>query len=139
MRKTEQKLWDGMRNNAPKTAWLQRIENVVAPGTTDVMVIIDGVVSFVELKACAAWPARASTPLLGNGRGLNPDQVNWLLDCVSFDGNAWVLIGVGNGRERELFMVHGAHARVINKMTREELATHRMTWDEVFEFLRDKT
>ena len=63
MRKAEQKVWDTMKRKAPKELWLQRIENIVGDGMTDVHSShTTGREKWIELKA-GKLPKRTTTPL----------------------------------------------------------------------------
>jgi hypothetical protein len=135
MRKPEQRLWDSFRSNLPPWLYLERLENIVAPGTPDVVALATRgvmVTSFVELKATECWPARDDTPVLGNGKGLNADQVNWHINWTRRGGDSWILIGVGVKAERQLFLFSGLIAREINQMSKRALLAARPeTWQSI--------
>ena len=131
MRLREQRLWDSLRNNIRRDVKLERVENGLGAGMPDVLGIFESMVFWIELKAIDAWPVRDSTPALGNEDGLNVDQRNWLLDWYNREGTAMVLIGVGRGKTRELFLVPGEHADEINYMTRSNLQSFRVTWAQI--------
>lgn len=123
MRKTEQRLWDRMRRAIGRDVRLERIENVVGVGTPDVLACCY-ITSFVELKAVDAPPVRETTRVLGD-KGLSRDQRNWHIDWRQWGGTSYVLIGVG----REIFMIEGGFADVINEMTMQQLAAHSVASD----------
>ena len=117
MRLPEQRLWDRIRSNLIKLdsrLYLERIENVVSEGTADVLAAYDGKVTFLELKAILELPARASTPLLGDKKGLRVEQRNWHLEMTSKGCSTLVVVGVGS---RDIFAVRGEHADNVNKWT----------------------
>lgn len=128
MRKPEQRLWDRMRNALGAQLRLERIENLVSVGMPDVLAIKQQRVSFVELKAQAEWPARATTSVLGR-EGLSVDQRNWLLDWRSHGGTAWVLVSVG----KEHFLFDAKHADTLNTFTQEQLRALAAAtgWEEI--------
>lgn len=119
MRTVEQRFWARVRAPLVRAgAFLERIENIVGEGTPDVHGLADDVAFWMELKAVAAAPKRASSKLLGITHGLNNEQINWHLTYAQRGGNNWVLIGVGS---REAILVHGKHALSINSASRDEL------------------
>ena len=127
MRLPEQRLWDRMRAAFGEYGVLaHRIENVVAVGMPDVVTACNGAVSFLELKAIAAAPARNTTPLLGAKHGLSAEQRNWHHDWNAANCVTFVVIGVG----REVLVIDGREADLVNRMTyRDALAASRaMTW-----------
>lgn len=134
MRKPEQWLWDALRLNAlkDKRVYLERVENMCVDGMPDVLALADGVTSFVELKAQVAWPMRDNTAVLGDD-GLNPSQINWHLNWTKHGGNSYVLVGVGVLRARQLFMLSGALATGMNRLTKTEFKLlDRDSWDSIF-------
>lgn len=125
MRKPEQWLWDALRSHAAKdqSVYFERIENVVGDGMPDVVALADGplsVTSFVELKARTTWPVRKDTPVFTDDTGMRVSQINWHLNWTRRGGNSYVLIGVGVLRQRQLFLLSGALAPGINRMTKHE-------------------
>lgn len=130
MRKTEQRLWDRMREALGSKLRLERVENIVNVGTADVFSLANGRVTPVELKAVEGYPARATTRVLGD-KGLSRDQRNWHLSWQQHGGSSIVLIGVGS---RDLFAIPGSHADHINDMNAEELAQNSVAqnWQQLF-------
>jgi len=130
MRKVEQRLWDRMREALGNKLRLERVENIVSVGTADVLSLANGRVTPVELKAVEAYPARASTRVLGD-KGLSREQRNWHLSWRHHGGESLILIGVGS---RDLFVVPGLHADDVNDMNAQELAQHSVaqTWQQLF-------
>ena len=133
MRQKEQRLWDGLKRNAPKEFWLQRVENVVANGMPDVYVACVNP-CWVELKA-PNMPKRKATRILGKSQGLNPDQINWHLKAAQKGIRSFVLIrGDGN----DLYLIPGSFAAMINDMTQAELLKTSVgnNWHEIFEVIK---
>lgn len=136
MRKTEQRLWDRMRKALGAKLVLERMENVAAVGTPDVMAGCRGRITPVELKAVDAYPVRSATRVLG-AAGLSVDQRNWHLRWHQQGCFTLVLVGVGS---HDLFAVPGSHADDVNDMNAEELAQHSVaqTWLQLFIVLGGK-
>lgn len=137
MRLPEQKLWDRFRRAISDDILAQRVENLVGQGWPDVLTLggPDGFVAWVELKAVESKPARASTRVLGDKKGLSRDQRNWFFEWHRFGGNCFVLVAVG----REHFLVPGGLADQVNDMTMADLAqvACARTWQEIIERLQD--
>ncbi len=135
MRTTEQRLWDRFRSSLGSKIRLERVENIVTVGMPDVISLVEASVCWVELKAVEDYPARASTQVLGDKRGLSREQRNWHLDWARWGGVSFVLIGVGS---RDLYLIHGALADQINAMNKQALidfATAR-EWAQIYEALK---
>lgn len=119
--------WNWLRNGITRTlpafSLLDRIENGVLAGMADVNYIIRGCEGWIELKA-VELPARESTPVLGDQRGLNMDQINWHLRRSQVLGVTWVFISA----EPYRWLVPGFRAREVNKWTRDELCVHSRYW-----------
>ena len=132
MRKKEQKLWDVMKRKAPKTAWLQRVENIVAEGMPDVHVSGPESECWVELKA-VTLPKRASTRVLGS-EGLRPSQINWHLKAGTKAITSYILI---RDNEGGLYLVSGRHAASINELALDSLVNRSLShqWDEIFKLI----
>lgn len=112
----EQRLYDALKAARPSDVRLERIENVVANGTPDVHVKVQGASCWLELKA-PKRPKRETTRLLGN-EGLNQDQLNWFFEAARFGLPAYVLI---RDDSREIFLVPAAHCERINELTAAQL------------------
>ena len=125
MRKKEQRLWDRMRRALNGRVRLERIENVVANGTADVLALVGGVTTPLELKSVDAFPVRATTRVLG-AEGLSRDQRNWHRDWQRWGGRSLIVISVGS---RELFVISGGVADVVNEMPAHDLAAHALARD----------
>jgi len=134
MRKEEQRLWDTMRRNLPRDVWAQRMENVMMNGMPDVVTLYNSFWVWTELK-CADVPARGTTPLLGEKRGLSVDQRNWHFECERKGGVSYVLI---RDDEMELYMISNKLCDRINKMTRNEMrnASLASDWNDVAQIIR---
>ena len=136
LRKPEQRLWDTMRRNAPKEAWMQRIENNVGSGIPDVISELYTFWCWVELKAPNA-PKKDTTRLLGV-EGLNPDQINWHLKCAHRGGQSFILI---RDSLKRLLLIDckrmGKQIQYINSLTYNELKIYNRadSWTKIFEVL----
>jgi len=136
MRKTEQRLWDRMRARLQGKVRLERIENLVSEGIPDVLALVDGRVTPIELKAIEDFPVRISTPLLGTAKGLSVEQRNWHMEWRRWGGTSLVLVGVGS---KVLYVIEGRHADLINEFSREAFEQHALarSWDELAHLLRN--
>lgn len=135
MRLKEQKVWDTMRTKAPRSLWLQRVENLVGEGIPDVhSVASGGHLSWIELKA-AILPKRPTSKLLGTD-GLRQSQINWHVKAASKGAPAYILIRDNKGA---LYFLHCTWAKMINDMTAGELREKSIaaTWEEIFNELHD--
>lgn len=134
MRKAEQRLWDTMKRHAQRRqVVLERVENVVADGMPDVVVLAPGGhVMWVELKA-PHRPARPTTRLLGN-EGLRPAQVNWHLRAAALEVRTYVLIRDDAGA---VLLVPGWHAAEMNDWPFDKMQFYAraQTWDAIFNAL----
>ena len=134
MRLPEQRLWDRMSAAVrPRGVLLHRIENVVGEGMPDVVTCCRGTVTFVELKAVNGPPVRATTPLLGEKRGLSAAQKNWHHDWCAAGGVTLILIGIG----QEIATIHGSDANVVNTMAAIDVRRVSLanTWASLAELL----
>jgi hypothetical protein len=143
VRLPEQRLWDRFRrNSAAAGLLLNRVENLVGVGDPDVETIaVGGVVTKLELKAIEEPPKRATTPLLGEKRGLSIEQRNFMLNWIGLGGRGYVLIGVGVGHEAEQHLMHGSYAEIINRWTLAEVRAHAVAsdWRAINLTIRGKT
>lgn len=126
MRKQEQKLWDRMRKGLNGSVYLERVENVVNPGRPDVDVMWGGVTLPIELKAISAWPSRSETPVLGRGKGLNQNQLNWWFQWARSGGRGFILVSV----DGDTFAVPGELSDQVNRFTAAHFSARRVTWAE---------
>lgn len=108
-RRPEQRLWDRLRKVASGRLYTERIENLVGVGRPDVDTLVRGNFIPIELKQVAAWPARASTKVLGN-KGLSLVQRNWHLEWRRWGGTSLIVVGVKD----EVFAFSGATADRVN-------------------------
>lgn len=125
----EQKLWDAMKRNLPKSFWMQRIENVVGEGIPDVYVAAPrGKYAWVELKAPIA-PKKATTRLLGT-EGLRKSQINWHIKAARKGTRSFILI---RDDVNNMFLIPSYLADKINEMTAGELQAVSVadTWREI--------
>jgi len=136
MRKSEQRLWDSFKRNAPAWLWLQRVENLVGEGMPDVYVGASG--KWVELKAPGSTPVRGTTPLLGSG-GMRPSQIAWHAKAAETSAatRSYILIRTP---EMELLLIPGREAGVVNLMSLGELRERSVikadpSWEAVVEKL----
>lgn len=136
MRKKEQRLWDRMRRALTGRVRLERIENVVANGTADVLALCHGVVTPLELKSVDAFPAREATRVLG-AEGLSRDQKNWHRDWHRWGGRSLIVVSVGS---RDLFVLSGGIGDLINEMPAHDLAAFSLArdWDALAALLGEK-
>lgn len=114
MRKPEQRLWDRFSSNcSSRGLWLQRVENGLVDGMPDVLSIskFTGKVCWIELKY-AIEPARPTTPLLTDARGLSIEQRNWHLNWCKHSGTSYLLVGT----EKRTLLIRGEYADVVNSM-----------------------
>ena len=111
-RKPEQRLWDRLRRAAAGRVYTERIENLVGVGRPDVDTLVSGSFVPIELKHVAAFPARATSQVLGS-RGLSVAQRNWHLQWRQWGGRSLIVVGVGD----EVFAFCGMAADNINHYT----------------------
>ncbi len=131
MRKTEQKLWDRMRNALKGKIYLERVENIVNPGCPDVDAMWEGIVLPIELKALEVYPKRRSTSVLGR-KGLNRNQLNWWLNWRRWGGSGFIVVGV----VMDVFVVPAIYSDEINSMDRAQLRKYQVSWAELVEAIR---
>ena len=128
----EQRLYDAMRREAPRGAWLQRVENMVGAGMPDVLVTGHGRSAWVELKSVHR-PARATTRWMGDEGLRDPDQINWHLKFATYGLTSWVLANDDRGA---LLLLDGMHADQMNSWPLEAAQNHATasgSWVEIFE------
>lgn len=139
MRKTEQKLWDRMRNNmriAHYDVRMERIENLMGAGMPDVVLLAKGNIRFAELKAVEAAPVYSATPLLGTAKGLSVAQRNWHIEWNRDAINSVIVVGVGS---TEVYFLSGRRADALNQMTLAQMqaATLAKSWVGFGTWLKD--
>lgn len=137
MRKTEQRLWDRFRANAPRDVRLERVENIATVGMPDIIALHRCRVSWIELKAVEDLPARAATPVLGNAKGVSAEQRNWHHSWQMHGGSTFILVGIGS----EQLLMPGSLVAQINSMSFPELAAACVatTWHDVYDAIRRGT
>ena len=139
---SEGNLWDRIRPKLLKYGDLVRIEShMTAAGIPDVNYCFLGCEGWVELKF-AKQPARAATVVFKSQRGLDTEQVSWLLNRRRCGGRAFVLIQLG----KWLLLIDGKYAAKINVSTTDQLiamstwkrsgAVREKDYDELAERLR---
>lgn len=137
MRKPEQRLWDRMRAKAvaPRVR-LERIENLVGDGTPDVIAISHGQVTWIELKAVDAFPAKAETRVLG-AKGLNISQRNWHYNWYAEGGRSLIVIGINIS---QIYAIPGFLADAVNDMSRGDLGKYAIAldWTGLFDHLGER-
>jgi hypothetical protein len=135
MRQREQRLWDRMRTALRQYVRLERVENVMSVGMPDVIACANGRVVWIENKAVEAYPKRAATPVLGKGAGLSQEQMNWHAGWKGWGGKSLICVGVG---PRDIYVLDGIHADLINTYTQEELALRAVAvdWEALSTYLR---
>ena len=129
MRKPEQKVYDRMKRTAPKTLWLQRVENLCGEGMPDVYYDGPTTHGWVELKA-ANLPKRETSKLLGS-KGLRQSQINWLLKANTKCAPAFILI---QDNEGQLYLFTADHAAALNDYTVQEARAKGAVrgWNSIF-------
>ncbi len=109
-RKPEALLWTRIRTRMRGRVRAERIENLVGTGRPDVDTLVAGSFVPIELKASPRWPARQTTAVLGERKGLSLAQRNWHLDWHRWGGRSLVVVEVAG----EVFTFNGATADHIN-------------------------
>ena len=122
----ETRLWARMREGVKPFAFVQRIENAVGEGVTDVILHSrnTGECFFVELKYRSELPAMVTTPVFKGEYGLRPAQVAWIYGRAIAGAQIWVLGQCGE----HLILIHGRYARNLDTMTFSDLMT-LASWD----------
>jgi hypothetical protein len=95
---------------------IERIENLIAPGTFDCNYCLWGDEGWLEIKA-PTEPKRPSTPLLGSNHKVSQDQANWALAQRRAGGRALFWFGTDKRR----MLLPGSLADNLNHMTVDEL------------------
>jgi hypothetical protein len=118
----EKTLWEKLRTHLGEFGDLQRVENGLGAGTPDVNFCIQGGEGWIELKH-GEMPARPETPVFKSQRGLDPQQIAWILNRCRHGGCALIFAQVGEW----LFLVHGQWAGQFNTWTVDEMVA-RSLW-----------
>ena len=93
---------------------IERIENILAPGTPDVNFCIDGVDGWLEIKS-AKEPAKLTSKLLKHK--LSQAQMNWFKRESNAGGRSYILICT----DIKWILIDGRDADNINRMSGDEL------------------
>lgn len=137
MRKPEQRLADRVRDNIGTRVLIKRVENSIAAGTPDSVVLSraarrQGRVTWAEHKVID-WPAKSSTRI----QFLHPptiDQINWHLEWTQAGGNSIFLIGARD--PAGLYAVPGSAADEVSNLKPSELIIWAVDYDELVHFYR---
>ena len=115
---SEANLWGRVRKGLAPFGHLQRVEcgMTVGPGVPDVNFCFGGMEGWMELKH-ADPPVRASTVVFGSQRGMDADQIDWLVYRRKCGGNAWIFIQLG----KWLLLIDGIEAPKVNHCTTQQL------------------
>ena len=139
---SESNLWERLRKGLSPFGHLQRIEVglTVGAGIPDVNFCFSGNEGWIELKH-GDPPVRASTVVFKSQRGLDPDQIDWLVYRRKCGGRAWIFIQLG----KWLLLFDGIEAPKINHCTTQQLldlaiwkrsgAMHEADWKSLVEML----
>jgi hypothetical protein len=126
----EQKLWDRIRKHAGRQVHIQRVENGIAAGMPDTLIIHSSLVTWAEHKI-ATLPARKTTRLQWK-HPLTPDQRNWHRVWTQNGGRSFVVVGIGAA----LYAVSGEVVDEITDYTENDIAQWRVTMDELIAVYR---
>lgn len=118
MNKTkESSLWKWLRGAEKYCGALlhwERVENLVAKGTPDVMGCVEGSTFSLELKSVER-PKRPTTPLHLN---VTNEQALWAKARHKAGGRHWFLVCVGGDKR---YLVQGLHALMLVEPLTEEM------------------
>lgn len=120
MAATEANLWQwlrGARKALGDSLSMRRVENAVGIGDGDVDLVWNGRPGDIELKA-ARRPKRASTVI--RHEPVKAGQVDYADEVLKAGGAHAFLIGVGEGRARRFYLVHGKLGRWLQAFRTEE-------------------
>lgn len=126
MRFPEQRLWDRIRRNLAREFHIERIENAVAAGMPDTVVLSRGVVTFVEHKI-AMTPVRRDTSRLQWKHPLTPQQRNWHRMWTQNGGRSYIVVGI----ERFLFAVPGNLVDEVSIMKADDIGKYQVSLIEL--------
>lgn len=111
----ESALWRWLKRAEAELAddlHMHRVENAVSLGMPDVEGHMrSGRQFWIELKS-SPRPARHATPVRVK---FQPRQVPWLRRRWDLGGLAWVLLQVGSGAERRVYLVPGGDAWLLER------------------------
>lgn len=139
MRLPEQRFWDRTRKRLGTEFFIERIENYLAAGMPDSVVLADnGTVTFLEHKAVVGMPARMTTRILmERHQRLTVEQYNWQYAWTQWGGRTATLIGIGGDRQ---ILVPGEHVDMVNSLSQQDLLDRArsfpQTWEEIAQYLK---
>lgn len=114
---SEANLWQRVRKGLEGFGHLQRIESgVTDSGIPDVNYCFGGKEGWFEMKH-GDEPKRITTSVFKSQRGLDPQQIEWLLYRWKNGGRVFILAQVGAW----LVLLHGSQAARFNDMTLEDM------------------
>ncbi len=117
----EQRMWDRIRRNLGSEIHIERIENSVAAGTPDTVVIHKGIVTWVEHKT-ATLPMRTTSKLRWRHE-LTAQQRNWHLTWHQNGGQSYIVVGIG----MVLYAIGGRLADEVNDMREADIMSFGVT------------
>ena len=109
---TEKSAYAALRRHLPKNARLDRIENLMMSGMPDCNLCLEGNEWWIEIKAPAKTPKRATTPLFGSNHRIMQSQILWHTRQIRAGGNSGFLICTDN----HYAFIHGKYATELNQM-----------------------
>lgn len=118
---SESNLWTRTRDGLKSYGHLIRVENMLEAGTPDVNYCLHKSDGWVELKH-AKKPARDSTVVFKSQRGLDPEQITWIMLRRRAGGRVFVFIQVGD----DLLLFDGLIAPQLNTLTFNEMVMAAM-------------
>jgi hypothetical protein len=111
----EARLWSWLskaRQGLREELHIGRVENAVGSGMPDVEGQVKrGQQFWIELKSCKR-PANETTPLRFK---FQKGQPEWIERRISVGGYVWLLLQVGQGASRAIYLVHGRHIDEVAK------------------------
>jgi len=106
-----------LRLNLPQLGdRLDRVENLLVPGTPDINFCADGVESWIELKT-PIEPLRANTPLFGSNHRVSQNQQNWFWRQRYARGRCYFLLATN----KRWILLGGQFADEINEMPLDKI------------------
>lgn len=118
-----------MSRNAPRGAWLSRVENSVGEGMPDVYAVDHDCYSWVELKAVKR-PKRPNTRFLGD-EGLRNSQESWHMKAAIKGLRSYILV---RDDHMALYLLPNTIAETVNEMPLKEILSHTLAdnWAGIF-------
>lgn len=129
MRKPEQKLFDTMKRQLSHQFWIQRVENDVGEGISDVILTMmhGRRPVFVELKSFEP-PKRLSTRAFRPGKGMRESQIGWHLKAHKHGLKTFVLAR-NRKVSHDLYLFPGSIAAMLNDMSMQDFLDSRIERD----------